>query len=381
LARSAKLNVHAGNHARNTTLVQADLPWTNVAAVSLRDAKTGKRIPCQVEKTRNGIRLVWFASNLKAGDTQRLIAEPSDSQDVAVEVSDAPDGSKVEVRVAGKPFTAYNYGDRWVRPFLFPVIGPYDTQVTRSWPMVDLGNEAKDHPHHKSIWVAYGECDKVDNWSEEPGHGYQVHDRFLAKTSGPVYGRIAARIHWLTSKRKKQFEETRDMRFYALPGGERLIDIGVSFKMTEGPVTFRDTKEGGLVSVRVASAMEVPNGGCIENAYGGINEDETWGKKAPWCDYSGWVNGKHVGIAIMDNPDNPRYPTGWHVRNYGLMTANCFAWKYYRPEKKEKGDMPFPKGSTTEWRYRLLIHKGDAHKGKVKDRFIDYIAPPTITVD
>jgi hypothetical protein len=83
-----------------------------------------------------------------------------------------------------------------------------------------------------------------------------------------------------------------------------------------------------------------------------------------------------VGIAIFDHPDNPRYPTGWHVRDYGLMTANCFAWNHYAPQAKRCGDMVFKKGQETTWRYRLSIHKGNAREGKVSNRFLDYVAPP-----
>ena len=64
--------------------------------------------------------------------------------------------------------------------------------------------------------------------------------------------------------------------------------------------------------------------GAIVNSYGGSQEMETWGKRAHWCDYVGPVNGKTVGITIMDSPGNFRYPTYWHVRDYGLMTANPF---------------------------------------------------------
>ncbi len=327
--------------------------------------------------------LTWLVNGLKAGHTQTLVARlveaPSDRARVLV--VDDKTNCKVDVLIGGRLFTSYQYGAQWVRPFLHPVIGPYGTQVTRNWPIVQgAKGDHKDHIHHKSIWVAYGECGNVDNWSEEKGHGWQRHRRFLRKASGPVYGEIVGKNDWCTNAGKKQFEEIRDMRFYALPGEERLFDITVTFRMTEGPVIFHDTKEGGLVSIRVASSMDVRNGGRINNGYGGINEAETWGKHAPWCDYSGPVDGRHVGIAVMDHETNPRYPTQWHVRDYGLMTANCFAWKHYQPEAKRKGDMAFSKGRKTTWRYRLHIHKGDAEKGKVKSRFLDFIAPPEITV-
>ena len=381
-----KLTVHAGEHDRRDCPVTACLPWSYAEARSaeLQDAKTKKVIPCQVEGRRTGLALTWLAKGLKASERQNLVVKALEKAEAvpAVLLTDRKDPSRVDVDIHGKPFTSYHYGTQWVRPFLFPVLGPGDAQVTRSWPITDaLPGEKTDHVHHRSIWVAYGECGKVDNWSEEKGHGWQRHRSFLKKMSGPVFGQITAKNDWCTNAGRKQFEETRDMRFYALPGGARLLDVAVTFRMSEREVTFRDTKEGGLISVRVASSMDVPVGGKIENAYGGINEAETWGKSAPWCDYSGMVGRNHVGIAIMDHETNPRYPTGWHVRDYGLMTANCFAWRYYRPETKRRGDMTFPKGSATTWRYRLYVHRGDAHAGRVGARFMDFISPPRVTLE
>jgi hypothetical protein len=361
--------------------ITIDLPkgYNEKSLLSLADASTGEIAPCQIGKSDKGANLTWLENRLKAGETRKYIATPVKSADAkdAVTVTDLPDEGRVDVNIFGKLFTSYHYGSKWVRPFLYPVIGPSGAQVTRNWPIVGtVKGEHRDHVHHKSIWVAYGDCSQVDNWLEQEGHGWQRHQEFINLISGPVYGRITARNDWRRNDESKQFEEIRDMRFYALPGGERLFDINITFNMTEEKVVFQDTKEGGLVSVRVASSMDVRHGGKIENGYGGADENETWGKKAPWCDYSGHVDGKHVGIAVFDHEKNPRYPTQWHVRNYGLMTANCFAWSHYNPEDGLKGDMTFEKNSSTTWRYRLFIHKGDASKGKVKDRFMDYIAPP-----
>lgn len=380
-----KLSVHAGEHDRKFCPVTCYLPvsYEEASGIGLHDSASGRPIASQVARAKEGISLSWLVTGLKRGAVQHLVAKavskPQPKPYVALTNDEA--AGKIDVCIGGRLFTSYNYGRQWVRPFLYPVIGPYDTQVTRNWPMKDVSGEHQDHKHHRSIYVAYGECGKVDNWSEEPGHGYQRHRRFVSVVSGAVYGELAAITDWCTNKEKKQFEELREIRWYALPGGVRLFDISVTFKMTEAALTFHDTKEGGLVSVRVASSMDVRNGGRIENGYGGINEGETWGKHAPWCDYSGQVEGKHVGIAIMDHETNPRYPTQWHVRDYGLMTANCFAWKHYRPEAKTKGDMAFPKGSKTTWRYRLFVHKGDAAGGGVGDRFFDFAAPPKVVIE
>ena len=386
MGKVVKLSVPASAHDVAFCPVSAEIPisYTECAALSLVDAETGKTVPSQIADSGKGVTLTWLIDRLAAGKAREYVLQSAAASKKAstVAVDDDSKAGRVDVRIAGELFTAYHYKDKWARPFLYPVIGPFGTQVTRNWPVVGtVKGEHRDHVHHKSIWVAYGECDKVDNWSEEKGHGWQRHRKFLNLVSGNVFGQITAKIDWCANDETKQFEETRDMRFYALPGGDRLFDICVAFRMTQGKVVFHDTKEGGLVSVRVASSMDVRNGGKIENGYGGVNESETWGKKAPWCDYSGTVDGKHVGIAVFDHEKNPRYPTEWHVRDYGLMTANSFAWSHYRPEDEAKGDMAFNKGASPVWRYRLYIHRGDAAKGNVRNRFLDFVAPPKVAVE
>jgi len=145
-------------------------------------------------------------------------------------------------------------------------------------------------------------------------------------------------------------------------------------------VRFGDTKEGGICSVRVAAPMEADRTGKIENAYGGVNEAETWGKRAPWCDYSGIVEGHRVGVAVFDHPGNFRYPTYWHVRNYGLMTANPFGLSHFLAPAEAEGSHVLPKGETLAFRYGVCVHAGDAAEGRVRDRYLDWIYPPSARV-
>jgi hypothetical protein len=348
---------------------------------SLFHARTGRHIPSQISQNSGNKSLTLFIPELKAGCELplKLVLKPRKTRAVVRLVDNGK--TKADFYVGSRLATSYHYAKKWVRPFFHPVIGPGGARVTRNWP-VDrtVTGEKHDHPHHKSVWVAHGACDDMDNWSELPGHGFQRHRGFDRLVSGPVYGEMQARIDWCDKNDRTRFEETRTLRVYAVSGGVQLMDVTVSFRMTERAVTFKDTKEGGLLSVRVATSMDVANGGRIENGYGGIDERETWGKCAPWCDYSGIADGQHVGIAVFDHESNPRYPTGWHVRNYGLMTANCFALSHFRPDTGVCGDMTLPKGSTKTWRYRLYIHRGDARTGKVAGRFIDFVSPPDVTL-
>jgi len=221
----------------------------------------------------------------------------------------------------------------------------------------------------------------VDNWSEMEGHGRTVHREFLRTDGGPVFGRICALGDWVGPDGRKVLEEVRDIRIYALPEEGRLVDMEVELRASEGDVKFGDTKEGGIASLRVQPSMEVRNGGRIENSYGAIGEAEAWGRRASWCDYSGPVEGRWVGMALMDHPDGFRYPTYWHVRDYGLMAANPFGLSYFHNDPNRRGDYVLKAGGSLKFKYRLYIHVGDAREGRVAERYNDFVNPPEVVAE
>ena len=145
--------------------------------------------------------------------------------------------------------------------------------------------------------------------------------------------------------------------------GSRIIDFEITLKATDGPVTFGDTKEG-MFGLRVASSMDVnkKKGGKITNAEG-LTDDQAWGKASPWVDYTGPVEGKTVGIAILNHPRSFRYPTTWHVRTYGLFAANPFGWHDFG--LGEVGEYTLPGGRVDPVRL-----PGDPARGRHRRRRI-----------
>lgn len=377
-----QINVHAGPHPRSWCPVRALLPVEPGGSLVLREMPGGGMVPCQWEAAEGGTSVTWILDALPAGATRTYAVEaakgPADAAPVGLEDL----GGKVNVTQGGSLLTSYHYGPQYPRPFLYPLVGPYGHGVTRNYPMREgVPGETSDHPHHRSLYTAYGEVNGVDDWSEVQGHGRIVHRGFSALVSGPAYARIVAQNDWVSASGAHVVAETRDMAFYNTPPTCRLMDYTVTFHAGDQPLTFGDTKEGGILSVRVASSMDVSRGmgGQITNAYGGINEAETWGKPSPWCDYAGPVAGRMVGIALMDHPQNLRHPTQWHVRDYGLMTANCFGWSYYWNDKSLDGSYTVAPHSDLAFRYRVYVHPGDA--SGVAGRFLDFAFPPTVSVD
>jgi hypothetical protein len=317
---------------------------------------------------------------MQPGETKvyRLETAPAGAKS-RVEVVDT-DGA-IDVMIAGKLFTRYNYSSDYPKPFLYPFTAHDGAQVTRNYPMLDdVPDEDHDHKHHRSVWIAYGEVNGVDLWTEAPGHGWIRHQQFEEVTGGPVFGRIRSRNAWTSPEGARQMTDVREFTFYNV-GKERLVDIKISLRATEGEVLLSDTKEGGIISVRVASSMDGSKAGVIANSYGARTEAENWGRPAQWCDYCGPVDGKTYGITIMDHPSSFRYPARWHVRDYGMFTSNPFALKSYEPNRNWSGDHTIRQGEQIDFCYRIFVHEDDTAKAGVGERYFCFAAPPKVSVE
>ena len=379
-----KLIVHAGNHDRNECPVWAAADGLDAGASYVVRDDTGAELPAQVVANGAGAHLVWVVPALAAGASRTYTVQEGSAAG-GVSVTDGEHG--VDVSFGGALFTTYRYAAPVVKPYLYPVIGPTGEGMTRNYPMIpDVPGEKHDHPHHKSIYVSHGEVSGADVWSETPGHGYQRHLEFLPPygdcgehVSGPVLGAIRSTNDWVGSDEQKVVEDERRFTFYPLASGARLIDLEVTFRATAGPVHFADTKEGGILSLRVATSMDASGDGRMENAVGGIGEAECWGKRAQWLDYTGPVEGQTLGFAVYDHPSSFRHPTYWHARNYGLFTANPFGLRDFYANPGVDGSHVLPEGGLLRFKYRIYVHAGDTASAQVAQRYHDFITPPEVT--
>lgn len=295
-------------------------------------------------------------------------AQPPPKQ-LGIAISDLE--GKLKVEIDGELFTEYHFKDV-PRPFFYPVIGPTGEPVIRHWPMKRVESEERDHDHHRSLWFTHGEVNGHDFWSEGPKTGKVVHDKFLKVSSGPDVGLIVSENKWVTDEGEVVCTDTRTHRFYSRPEG-LFMDFEVTMHASHGDVTLGDTKEGSM-AIRLAPTMrlsgEVGRGHIVNSE--GLRDGETWGKRAAWCDYYGPVNDKIVGVAIFDHPSNPKHPTWWHVRDYGLFAANPFGVHDFEGKPEGTGDILIPSGESLTFRYRFCFHRGDEKEAQVARHYSEY---------
>jgi hypothetical protein len=281
---------------------------------------------------------------------------------------------KLRIEIGGRFFADYIY-ENTTRPFMWPIIGPGGAKMTRNWPMKEEGKEEHDHKHHKSWWYAHGSVNGIDFWSEEKGAGTTVHEKFLQVKSGKA-GVIKSANKLVAPDGKVVATDVRTIIIYNVDDAD-LFDFEITIHASNGDLVFGDTKEGTM-AMRLAESMRLIHGknekgdGHIVNSEG-VRDGETWGKRAKWVDYYGPVDGKIVGVAMFDNPKNPRYPTWWHVRDYGLFAANPFGVHDFEKKPKGTGEMTVKAGDSVTFRYRFYIHAGDDKEANVAQRFEEYI--------
>ncbi len=340
----------------------------------LRDGNL--RLPVQ----RADGQLQALAPPLKAGAKRRFRLEAGD---VAGGVTVKPEGTHaLALAVPEGPFATYRFNPAEARPYLWPVLGPDGVRMTRDFPMTDVPaeKEAKDqdHKHHRSLWTAYGEVNGTDDWSEEARHGWIRHTAFLARWEGPVSGGFTSASSWTSMSGEPLLEEKRTIRLYAAGATVRLLDYEVTLTPAAGDIHYGDTKEGGILAIRVFHSMKGAAGGKMENSVGGVGEKQCWGKRAAWLDYSGRLGDKIYGIGMLDHPGNLNHPCYWHARDYGLVGTNPFARAAF--EGGQKREWIQKKGESLVFRYRLVLHRGDAREGGVDDAFHAWVQPPTVKV-
>ncbi len=154
------------------------------------------------------------------------------------------------------------------------------------------------------------------------------------------------------------------MTFYSDPDVRRFDFDATLSPQTE--VTFHDTKEG-MFAIRLAPWFKK-----LVNAENKIGEKNAWGKRSRWVDYSGQTDGATYGIAVLDHPSNPRFPAYWHVRDYGLLAANIFGLHDFLADPSQDGSLTIRPGQPLRFRYRVIIHSGEAVQAGIPDAWTDW---------
>lgn len=309
------------------------------------------------------------------------VSQAGAAADGAVTLSRKDD--RIRIEIGGKLFSEYLFFSG-SKPCLYPILDADGTSYTRDWPLREDTDEARDHDWHRSVWFGHGRVNGHDLWRVRPDRhtGTIQHDGVLETRDGPE-GLLRVRHRWQAADGTTLCTDVTTIRIRRVADGT-FLDHEIVIKASHGPLVLGDTEEG-VLAVRVNEAIRAVHGeggdrragtGRIVNANGDRN-GAAWGKRAPWCDYSGTLpDGRVIGVAIFDHSENPSHPTWWHVREYGLVAANPFGKHDFEKleNQPDAGTINVPAGGELVLRHRIFFHRGDEKAARVAEHYRTYAA-------
>lgn len=302
----------------------------------------------------------------------------------------------IDIYQDGELVTTYHYRSG-SKPIFWPLIGPDGKKFSRDYPMVpDSKDEEHDHPHHRSIWMTFGEVNEHDLWAEGKGKGVvcQVGDPEVMVSKGKLT--LLAKHLWkggvkdvssvstsLTDGCTESAETLASCdATYVIHGtkDERIMDFFYVLTASQD-LHFGDTKEG-MFAIRVPEPMRADKAGGHILSSEGRKDGEAWGYPARWVDYSGRVESnldKTYGVAILVHPNTFQAGGRWHVRTYGLFAHNPFGVKDFPKWDSGAGTQlnggirsegyHLAAGQSLNFAYRVILHRNAWSAAEAEERF------------
>lgn len=277
-----------------------------------------------------------------------------------VEAIPEPD-NQVSFRVDGSEKLRWHAAERYPRPFFYPLIGPSGRSLTR------IGHPAApDHDHHRSVWFAHQNLAGNDFWIE--GQLTRLRQRqWVHYQDGEDEAIMVVDLGWFDAHNAPLMDQRLIVGLRPLENGEFLFELQSTFSTRIDPLKLEKTNFGFL-AVRVAKSISKHyGGGELRSSNGNVGEPAIFGREAIWVDYSGPIVGDTIeGITYIPHLRNPDYPSRWHVRDDGWMSAAFTGRESYSLTPRQPLTL----------RYLLYIHAGPGDPGAIHKQVETFHALP-----
>lgn len=220
-----------------------------------------------------------------------------------------------------------------------------------------------DHPWHLGLSFCQKLVDGVNCWAGElheaegRRHGFAVDGGYEVDAGGDAVT-ISHAAEWRTDEGEALLADEREVTVAEPDGGAYTIEWRQAVRALEcrrhlTSETFHGHYSG--LTARLARSM----------ADGRIllpdeeNPEDRSGPQAPWCDYSGALDGRvastdpwRAGLTFMADPENPD-PTRWYtLRGMPFVAANP-TWER---------TVALAEGETRTWRWGVRVHAGGSDR-------------------
>ena len=250
----------------------------------------------------------------------------------------------------------YHFPKDGNRPFCHPLNLPGAPPLTM--------NEPGDHVHHQGLWVAWKKVNDVNFW-EQPakgadptGFGKIVHQRITSLNTTTDSASITTENAWIDWQGTTHLTEVRKITVHTPYDNTMQISVGLTLRpiLPEVVLDLRRGDPGGMGRYYSGMAIRFDNiitPGKLLDADGRTEPMDIFGQQSKWCSFTSQhpSDNETYGVAIIDHPDNPRYPTPWWVRN-----RENYCLIHPSPVYHEPFHLSHDESLTL--RYRVVLYRG-----------------------
>lgn len=280
---------------------------------------------------------------------------------------------QASMTIDGREILRWHWHEDAPRPFLFPYNGPSGVSLTR------MGHPgAENHDHHRSIWFAHHDVNGESYWTESSQT--RIRQKFwYTMQDGPEEAVLAVALDWIDSQQVVVLNQDLVLAIRPLPNGEHALEIDSTFRTPAAQAVRFGKTNFGFLAVRVAKTIsEHFGGGKLTNSHLAVGENDIFAKRSQWVDYSGPIGvgegptrtSRTEGLTYFDHPNNPGFPSSWHVRRDGWMSAAFCLEDGFNLTPEEP----------LQLRYLIYAHHGDHDPMAAKRIFDDFAARPSFKI-
>jgi hypothetical protein len=279
-----------------------------------------------------------------------LATAPAGAADMAWEKTEG----RVALMQAGRTVWAFNHGADATKPHFHPLTLGGGSSMTWLRP--------PDHVWHCGLWFSWKFINQVNYWEEDKKTGkpagLTLWSNVVVETRPDFSARIAMDVTYAPPGQPAVMTERRVIMVSApAADGAYTIDWDAAFKAGPAAVVLEATPvnpartAGGYGGLIWRVAADLKEWQAVSDS--GRKDLAAHGEPARALDFSGILDGKPAGIAILDHRGNRGHPTPWFLRldprkPYGL----------HGPGILFNGPVTVAANEAMPLRYRAIVHPG-----------------------
>jgi hypothetical protein len=261
---------------------------------------------------------------------------------------------------------------------------PYFHPVSTTDGRVLTWDRPADHVWHHGLWFSWKFINGVNYWEVDAATGRPAGrttwSNVRIETDDDLTARIAMDFAYRPAGEDAAVlteERTIEAR---PPDGEDTwsLDWTCAFRAVQNVVLDRTPipgEPGGQgwggyagLSLRLAATLVEREVASNDGSVTEMPEERYRGRHTA-VDYSGLIDGKPVGIAVLDHPRNSRSPTPWYVIRSAEMS-------FFSPAVLGEEPMTLPAGERLTLRYRVIVHHGRWDAARLQAEHARYAEQP-----